>query len=83
LERFDRDLFENHLMGYAMRTDRYRLVLWLDCRDPQSAPFGTELYDLDRDPEENINLCGKHEDAELLQELSSRLIHQVKNGGRK
>ena len=25
-ERWDRDLFENHLMGYAMRTDRYRLV---------------------------------------------------------
>ena len=29
-EKWDRDLFENDLMGYAMRTDRYRLVVWKD-----------------------------------------------------
>ena len=33
-EKWNRDLFEQHLMGYTMRTDRYRLVLWRDHRDP-------------------------------------------------
>ncbi|MEM9527731.1 MAG: sulfatase, partial [Bacteroidota bacterium] len=33
-EAWDRGLFEEHLMGYSMRTDRYRLVVWKDRRRP-------------------------------------------------
>ncbi|MEM9259538.1 MAG: sulfatase, partial [Bacteroidota bacterium] len=33
-ESWDRELFEQHLMGYAMRTDQYRLVVWRDQRAP-------------------------------------------------
>jgi iduronate 2-sulfatase len=56
-DRWDRDLFENHLMGYTMRTDRYRLVLWRDYRDPDRAPVFVELYDHQHDPGETRNIA--------------------------
>ena len=57
----------------GMRTERYRLVRCVDYRQPQSEPFGIELYDLKTDPDENANLAGQKEYAELVARLSSRL----------
>ena len=56
-EKWDRDLFENHLMGYAMRTDRYRLVLWKDTRNPMVEPIDIELFDHKADPNETVNIA--------------------------
>jgi len=52
-----RDLFENHLMGYSLRTDRYRLVAWLDYREIEAEPLYLELYDHAKDPEETKNVA--------------------------
>ena len=49
---WDRDLFENQLMGYSLRADRHRLVAWLDYRNIESEPLYLELYDHAKDPEE-------------------------------
>ena len=54
---WDRDLFENHLMGYSLRTDRYRLVAWLDYREIEAEPLYLELYDHAKDPEETKNVA--------------------------
>ena len=62
-DRWDRDLFENHLMGYSLRTDRYRFVTWLDSRDLEADPVFVELYDHDSDPTETINVAGDHPDV--------------------
>ena len=59
-DQWDRDLFENHLMGYTMRTDRYRLVLWRDYRDPDRLPVFVELYDHQDDPLETHNVAGEN-----------------------
>jgi arylsulfatase A-like enzyme len=75
--RYDKELYENHLMGYTMRTDQYRLVLWVDYRDPQTEPLGAELYDLKTDPNENINLAKRPEYAKLLGKLTSRLMEHL------
>ncbi len=56
-EEWDRELFEQHLMGYTMRTDRYRLVLWRDHRNPQAEPVYVELYDHQTDPQETKNVA--------------------------
>ena len=37
-EKWDRELFENDLMGYATRADRYRLVLWKDYTKANEKP---------------------------------------------
>lgn len=70
-DRYDADLFSNHLMGYSMRTDRYRFTAWLDDRDPSAPPLAVELYDQQTDPNETINIAD-HEPklvAKLLAEL--------------
>jgi len=58
-DSWDRDLFEHHLMGYSLRTDRYRLVAWLDYRDIEAEPLYLELYDQANDPEETENVAKK------------------------
>jgi hypothetical protein len=57
-------------MGYAIRTDRYRLVEWSiagkDFREH-------ELYDHQTDPGENVNLASQPEHAGTVKELAKQL----------
>ncbi len=73
-EKWDRDLFENHMMGYAMRTDNYRLVLWKDRRDMAAQPLYVELFDHKADPGETKNI------ADDNPELLDKLIVQFNKG---
>jgi len=66
-EKWDRNVFENHLMGYAMRTNRYRLIIWRDERAPHVDPLFVELYDHKIDPNESINIANK--EPRLVQKL--------------
>ena len=75
-DQWERDLFENHLMGYTMRTDRYRLIAWKDLRTPEAPPVFTELYDHEKDPIESVNVAEKHP------ELVAKLLEQLKAGWR-
>lgn len=70
--QWERDLFEHHLMGYSMRTDQYRLVIWKDRRDPDASPIFLELYDHQTDPEERQNIAAEHE------ALTQKLVTQAR-----
>lgn len=61
-------------MGYAIRTERYRYVEWIDWET--KALKARELYDHDSDPMENINIADRTENSELVQQLAA----QMKNG---
>ena len=74
---WNRDLFENHLMGYTMRTARYRLVVWKDHRKADAKPVFVELYDHQVDPRETRNVASQHP------ELVSTLSRQLTAGWRK
>jgi iduronate 2-sulfatase len=63
------------LMGYAMRTDRYRFVVWVG-RTDHSKVDAVELYDHQTDPQENYNVAKKPENAGLV----SQLMEQWKKG---
>jgi arylsulfatase A-like enzyme len=58
-------------MGYAVRTERYRYVEWVD--KLTAGTVARELYDAGRDPEENINLAGVPEQSAVVRDLSERL----------
>ena len=73
-DKWDRDLFENDLMGYAMRTDRYRLVVWKDYTKRNAKPLFIELFDHKKDPSETRNIAAKRP------ELVKRLLAQFSRG---
>ena len=56
------------LMGYAMRTERYRFVVWVD-RGDHSKIDAIELYDHQADPQENQNIAQRPENAPLVRKL--------------
>jgi iduronate 2-sulfatase len=73
-DKWDRELFERHLMGYTMRTDRYRLVVWRDHRNPQAEPVFIELFNHKTDPHETKNV------AAAYPQVVKQLIAQMNAG---
>ncbi len=59
------------LMGYAMRTDRYRYVEWIDRKTRRVV--SQELYDHESDPSENTNLATDPDKLGLLADLNEEL----------
>ena len=65
--KWNRELFENRLMGYGMRTNNYRMIVWKDYTKPESEPLFIELYDHKNDPTETKNVAD--ENPEIVKEL--------------
>jgi len=63
-DNWDRNAYENFVMGYAMRTDRYRVVVWKDRRRPNETPLFVEIYDHKLDPDETVNIAKDHPELE-------------------
>ncbi|MDO6604570.1 sulfatase [Arenibacter palladensis] len=66
-DKWNREVFENTLMGYAMRTERFRFIVWKDRDRPEKQPIYLELYDHKIDPSESVNIAYKK--PELVKEL--------------
>lgn len=69
--------------GYSIRTDRYRMVLWVKQENfnrniltPDADPetVAIELYDHRKDPEENINCADNPEYADVVEDLKRQLF---------
>ncbi|WP_420400461.1 sulfatase [Flagellimonas sp.] len=73
-DKWERDLFENRLMGYSMRTEDYRFTLWKDYTDPKAEPIFFELYDHRKDPHETVNIAGDNP------EIVAKLLAQFNRG---
>ncbi len=58
-------------MGYAVRTERYRYVEWIEKEGGGVA--ARELYDHSSDPDENENIAGAAVNAGTVHQLSERL----------
>ena len=71
ISQFRRKDGKRDLMGYAMRTDRFRYIEWIDRRTRKAVDF--ELYDHNNDPAETTNLAKHDEQAARLKELSRQL----------
>ena len=63
------------LMGYSMRTDRYRFTVWVH-EDDHSNIDSIELYDHKTDPQENTNIAKDPANKELV----ASLMEQWKKG---
>jgi arylsulfatase A-like enzyme len=61
----------NELMGYSMRTDRYRFTVWVDRKDHTKVD-ASELYDHQTDPQENTNIAKDPANADLVKKLMAQ-----------
>jgi arylsulfatase A-like enzyme len=69
--QYPRRVGQANLMGYSMRTDRYRLTRWLDSKNHNKVA-AMELYDLQSDPQENTNIAGDPAQKAVLEKLIKR-----------
>ena len=63
-------------MGYSMVTARYHYVEWRYWDNDKKRAgelAGVELYDNQKDPDENINIAGLSEHADIVEKLSKQL----------
>jgi len=74
--RYNPELFDQHVMGYSMRTDRYRCTVWVDRRNPGEEPLAVELYDHETDPGETRNIAKEPGQQALVARLRVQLLHQ-------
>lgn len=66
------------LMGYSMRTDRYRFTRWVREND-HSQVDATELYDHQLDSQENTNIANIPANQELVEKLTQQWLAGWKN----
>lgn len=66
-DKWDKETFEQFVMGYSMRTDDYRIVIWKDRRRPKNTPLFIELYDHRSDSNESVNIASQN--PKLVKEL--------------
>jgi len=59
------------LMGYSMRTERYRLTVWVS-RKNHTKVDAVELYDHQADPQENVNIATDPAQAGLVKQLMAQ-----------
>ena len=60
-----------NIMGYSMRTDRYRYNEWVDRATREVK--ARELYDMTNDPECHVNLAPNDDQAALIAQLHGQL----------
>jgi arylsulfatase A-like enzyme len=62
-------------MGYTIRTDKWRYVLWFD--KESRTPEAKELYDIQTQRLERVNLSGSPEFNEIENKLSKKLLKYI------
>jgi arylsulfatase A-like enzyme len=71
--QYPRGVAGKQLMGYSMRTDRYRFTRWVH-RNDHSKLDAVELYDHQNDPQENVNIAADPTSAGLVAKLTEQWL---------
>lgn len=71
ISQFLRRLKDQELMGYSMRTERWRFIEWIDRETKKTVSM--ELYDHASDSGEIENVAGRNENGGLLIQLAKQL----------
>jgi arylsulfatase A-like enzyme len=75
----------NNVMGYSIRTQRYRYSIWLKDKMRSSDPYnpeklvGTELYDYQADPLETINVAKEKKYAPIAAQMHKKMMDFFKS----
>jgi hypothetical protein len=72
-------------MGYSLRTERYRITLWMakgfrsNLPYDESAVASIEMYDYQKDPLETVNVYNSKEYARVAKEMKANMLEFFKN----
>jgi hypothetical protein len=69
--QYPRTVKGRKLMGYSMRTDRYRFTQWLE-RDDHAKLDAVGLYDHQTDAQENTNIATDPANKALVEKLTAQ-----------
>lgn len=61
---------KEEIMGYSIRTDRYRYTRWQKNSKPKKV-IALELYDLHKDPQGFVNIANQSEYQKVIQQLDT------------
>ena len=71
--------FENNkIMGYSLRTDKYRYTIWMNDFTSKEAfnekkVYATEMYDYVKDPLEKVNVVNDKNYTAISKEMSGKM----------
>lgn len=71
--QYPRKVGQQNLMGYTLRTDRYRFTRWVH-RSDQAKVEAMELYDHQTDPQENTNVANDPKNQALVEKLTAQWL---------
>ena len=71
--QYPRSVGGKQLMGYSMRTDRYRFTRWVN-KDDHTKVDAIELYDEQADPQENVNIANDPKHSALVAKLTAQWL---------
>lgn len=74
--QYPRTVDDRRLMGYSMRTDRYRFTKWVHRDDPAKVE-AVELYDHHTDAQENLNIANQPDNKVLVAQLSRQFSESL------
>ncbi|MCD6338395.1 MAG: sulfatase [Verrucomicrobia bacterium] len=74
--QYPRSFKGRRLMGYSMRTDRYRFTRWVRRDDPTKVE-AVELYDHQTDPQGNVNIANHPTNRRLVEELTRQMLESL------
>jgi arylsulfatase A-like enzyme len=74
----------NKIMGYSLRTSKYRLTIWMNdftSNQPFDAKkiFASEMYDYNADPLEKVNIYTSNNYKEAAKEMYSKMVDFFKS----
>lgn len=78
----------DNVMGYAIRTDRYRYVAWFEQdfrKNPilaDAKPIATELYNYEKDPDETMNVVSDAPNRSVVTQHAQLLREFLQNQSR-
>ena len=73
-------MVSSDVMGYSIRTSRYRYTLWMDNSFRSNSPFdeskvyATELYDYVKDPLEKVSVINDKNYATVLKDMKTQML---------
>jgi arylsulfatase A-like enzyme len=76
---------DGKLMGYSLRTERYRYTIWFNNSFNSSQPYADsriykrELYDYVKDPLEKVNVVDDGDYKKALEDLNKKMLAYLKS----